>query len=234
LDNILSITGKINMMKRWVVGLAAIMFMSAGAQAADLSISSQYDWTGFYVGLEGGYGFGNAVHSFSNGAPTDNSRPQGIIGGGFVGYNFQSGPVLFGVEADAELANLNGSFVNLTGISSQGASNLKNQEDLRLRIGLPHDRFLPYLAGGLALGNARFNGGPAGGPICCGYDASLTGYTLGAGVEYAISDRIVTRLEYRYTDFGTSSGGLGPLFSGVTMPVSLQTSEIQFGLSLKF
>ena len=116
---------------------AALVVMLAGtsAMAADITMPASYDWSGAYIGLEGGFGFGSAAHSFSNGAPSDNSHPNGLLGGGYIGYNVQRENILFGLEADAALAAVKGGFNNTTGATSSGTSELKNQEAIRVRIG---------------------------------------------------------------------------------------------------
>jgi outer membrane immunogenic protein len=151
-----------------------------------------------------------------------------------VGYNFQSGNIVFGIEADLEGGNLDGSFVNLTGISSQGSVDLNWQGSVRGRVGIASGPALYYLTAGWAFGDFDFGGGPAGGPICCGYSDRLNGWTIGGGGEWALGRNMTARIEYRYTDFGSTSGGLPPTFPGVTMPVDLTTHAIRAGLSYKF
>ncbi len=222
------------MIRAFVSGALLAAGLSGSALAADvIPLPAQYDWSGFYVGVQGSYDFGSASHSFSNGAPSDNSNPRGIVGGVHAGYNFQANKILFGLEADAEIASVNGSFNNTTGFGSSGATHLYSDESLRVRLGLPMDRILPYVTGGVALGQVRFDGGPSGGP-CCGFNSAPIGYTVGAGIDYAVSNNVSARIEYRYTDFGTSTGGLAPAFTGVSMPTHLQTNAITLGLSFKF
>jgi outer membrane immunogenic protein len=222
-------------MKKFPVVVAvsmALVGLGGKAWAADPTVSA-YDWSGFYLGAQGGYAFGDADHSFSNGAPSDNSDPEGFFGGLHVGFNHQMDGFLLGLELDAELADIDGSFNNLTGITSSGSTDINAQGSLRVRAGLPMDRFLPYLTGGVALADVDYGGGPAGGP-CCGYSKTPLGYTIGAGLEFAITDALSTRIEYRFTDFGSESGGLSPTFPGVAMPVDLETHAVRWGLSWHF
>src|SRR5215470_16504047 len=71
-------------------------------------------WTGFYTGVEGGYGWGSTAHSFDNGAPSGNSHPSGGLGGAYAGYDLQLGRLVTGLEGDIEGADLSGSFSNLS------------------------------------------------------------------------------------------------------------------------
>ncbi len=215
-----------------LLATAALLAPLSFANAADVDISS-YDWSGPYLGIQGGFAFGDASHSFSNGAPSDNSDPEGFLGGVHAGFNGQLGDILVGLEVDAELTGINGSFNNTTGGTSSGSTDINSQGSLRARIGLPMDRLLPYITGGLAAADVDYGGGPSGGP-CCGFSKTALGYTLGAGIEYAITDSITTRVEYRYTDFGSESGGLSPTFPTVSMPTDLETHAVRFGLSFQF
>lgn len=191
------------------------------------------EWTGLYIGLQSGYVWGSARHSFSNGAPTDNSDPDGYIYGGHIGYNLQSGAFVYGIEADFEGGDASGRFQNLTGGTSAGSVDMNWQGSLRARLGVVHGSMMFYATGGWAFGDFDFGGGPAG-PICCGYSETLNGWTIGAGAEWKLTSNITARLEYRYTDFGSASSGLAPAFPGVVMPVELDTHAIRSGITLKF
>ena len=115
-----------------------------------------FSWTGFYVGAQVGYTWADADHTFSNGAPADNSNPQGGVFGGHMGYNLQNGALVYGIEADLEHTNVRGSFVNPTGITSSGTSDINWQGSVRGRLGFVHQHGLFYLTGsGRILGSAE-------------------------------------------------------------------------------
>jgi outer membrane immunogenic protein len=212
---------------------AGLALTSGTALAADPSLETAFDWSGLYAGIQGGYAFGDARHSFDNGAPSGNSDPDGIFGGFHVGFNHQMNSILLGVEADAELADINGRFTDTSGIGSNGSTDIDMQASLRARLGLPIDRVMPYLTGGLAIADIDYGGGPVG-DFCCGYSKSALGYTLGTGVEFAVTDSLTARVEYRYTDFGKESGALDPTFGFVRMTTDVQIHAIRAGLSLQF
>ena len=193
-----------------------------------------YDWSGIYVGLQAGYILGNADHSFSNGAPSGDSSPDGFIGGGYVGYNWQIGNTVFGVEGDIEGGDVNGSYSNATGATSVGTSDLNWQASVRARLGYATGRYLLYVTGGWAYGDFSFGGGPTPLPVSGGYSQSLNGWTAGGGVEAMLAANWIGRIEYRYTDFETASGTLAPGFPGVTMPVDVDTHAVRLGLAYKF
>ena len=201
-----------------------------------------YSWTGCYVGAQIGYGWATANHSFDNGAPSDTSKPNGVVGGGLVGCNYQINTFVVGIEGDIEASDImGGEFANLTGGTSAGSSHMKWDGSVRGRLGYAMDRSLFYVTGGWAFARFDLGGGPgsalfAGGglPTCCGYSANMNGWTLGGGWEYAFTNNLSGRIEYRYTDYGTASGTLGPLYPTVTMPVNVKTNVVRVGVSWKF
>lgn len=215
----------------------SVALVTAQGNASAGEIASQtmtpHDWSGFYAGLQVGYAFGDADHSFSNGAPSDDSEPEGVFGGVHLGVLLQSNQLVFGIEGDFELTDIDGSFNNTSGINSSGSTEIDLQGSVRARLGYAVNRFLPYVTGGLAIADVDYGGGPAGGP-CCGYSKTALGWTVGAGVAYAFSNSVSARLEYRFTDYGTESGGLSPTFPGVTMKTDLETHAVMAGVSFHF
>ena len=223
-------------MKHFLSVVSALGFLGLTASAslaADVAVDQGYDWTGIYVGGQVGYAWGNAEHDFSNGAPSDNSYPEGFLGGVHLGYLRQMDSMVLGLEADVEGTDINGRFNNLTGATSSGSTDINVQGSVRVRLGLAADRWLSYITGGVAIADVDYGGGPVGGP-CCGYSKTPIGYTIGAGVEYAFTDSWSARLEYRFTDLGKESGGLSPAFPGVAMPVDLETHAVRLGVSFRF
>jgi len=222
-----------------------LLAITGPAAAADLSEASpDYGrpaaaaplWSGPYAGVQGGYGWGSTSHSFDNGAPSGESHPQGGLGGAHAGYNFQKGSLVAGLEADIEAADLSGTFSNPSGITSQGWARLNWDASVRARFGAAFGPSLPYLTGGVAFGGYKFSGGPLPvvGPCCGGYSSTLTGWTVGAGWDYAFTHHLVGRIEYRYTDYGKAHGGLPPPFPGVTMTTANTTNVVRVGLSYKY
>ena len=160
-------------MKYSVLGITAALAsfgLASAAAAADLGGSikdpapyyappvSVFSWTGFYAGLQTGYVWGEANNSFSDTSLVGGgSDPEGWIGGGYGGYNWQSGNFVFGFETDIEAGDVNGSFSSTGGLIS-GSTDLNWQGSLRGRIGIAADRTLFYLTGGWAYGEADIDG----------------------------------------------------------------------------
>jgi outer membrane immunogenic protein len=201
--------------------------------------TSVTDWSGLYGGLTAGYAMGSASHRFSNGAPTDDSDPQGFLVGGFLGYAVQSGKVVWGGEVDMEISDYSGSFVNNTGATSQGVIDGNWQGSVRGVVGtagnLGARPALYYATAGWAVGEFDFLGGPSAPvPPGGGYSERMNGWTAGIGVDTRLTDSTAVRVEYRYTDFGTASGNLAPTFGSVTMPVDVTQHALRVGVRMQF
>lgn len=197
------------------------------------------DWSGLYGGLTVGYAMGSASHSFSNGAPADDSDPDGLLLGGFLGYAVQSGNIVWGGEVDIDFSDYSGSYVNTTGSTSQGVIDGNWQGSVRGVVGIAGDLgarpALYYATAGWAVGEFDFLGGPSTPvPPGGGYSERMNGWTAGLGVDVRLSDSTSMRVEYRYTDFGTASGNLGPTFGGVTMPVDVTQHALRVGVRMQF
>ena len=199
-----------------------------------------FTWTGFYVGLNAGAAIANSRYGFSP-FPAD-QRPGGVAftGGGQIGYNWQTGPLVLGVETDFNYRGAQGAN-NGFGTISRGAGYFGTA---RGRIGYAMDRMLIYATGGLAYGTANFPGSATGIGLG-GAPHFLTrldnpgmklGWTAGAGVEYALSRNWSVKAEYLYVDLGRSSATYADLATG--LPVSLQARNsdhiVRAGVNYRF
>ena len=182
--------------------LAADLPSRKFAPAAPVYAAPMFTWSGFYVGLQAGYAWDKlTVGNYSNVLGLPILAPAaflpgytvtrgGFIGGAHAGYNFQTGPMVFGLEGDLEGASLSGSSLRAS---------------LRGRLGFAMDRVLFYGTGGLAV--ASGNGGWNNGYYWNGNNGSSgrLGWTAGAGIEYAFLPNWSARIEYRYSDFGRTN-----------------------------
>ncbi|MBN9046866.1 MAG: porin family protein [Rhizobiales bacterium] len=223
---------------------AAILAASTCAKAADVINGPEpiyvpaFSWGGAYIGGQVGYGWGKS--SFDDGYDGYNGyrrsddpsslSPSGFIGGIYAGYNFDIGSnVILGIDGDINYANQKGSFDFDDGLNSASVtSELQWSGSVRGRMGYAAGRFMPYLAGGVAFGQVknsiRLNDDR--------WDSSrtLTGWTIGGGVDYAATDNIVLRLEYRYTDFGRRDFS----FDDLSSSNRFRSNDIRLGVAYKF
>ena len=218
------------MKKYLLASVAALGLVAAGAaSAADLPsrkgpvaapvyMPPAFTWTGFYVGANAGYGWGNVN---ANGfAVTNTGDLDGFVGGGQVGYNYQMGQFVLGLEADLQAADLS------TGTNAFG-DRVKTDYfgTVRARVGVAFDRFLPYITGGWAYGNVKTSIPGLG----FSSDRSHTGgYAVGAGLEYAVTNNIIAGVEYLYVDLGEKN------IAGAGTKVGTDFSVVRARLSYKF
>jgi outer membrane immunogenic protein len=199
---------------------------------AEMVVDSSYDWSGFYIGVHGGYGAGIAEQLWDLGVVDDPATEDvdididGWLLGGHIGANFQSGSLVGGVEALLDYAPLGGSDGG-----TDGDDNAFDAEWLATfggRVGFASDQALFYLSGGVAVLSG------VGSVLDVGeeeeVDYSFVGGTVGAGVEFAIDENISARLDYRYYAFGESveyfpingySEGFTPSFHTITAGLSM-------------
>lgn len=242
-------------MKNLLLSSAAFLGLTVSAMAADLpsrvapapvAAVPVFTWSGFYVGVQAGYAWGDSSGEMTT--PTgvfpfnQDGDFDGFVGGAHVGYNFQFGSIVAGLEADVEGTGIEGGFGRIsptTGSTNLGDSNITVQGSLRARLGFAFDRTLIYATGGLAFANFEtdyaFLDTTTGVTAAASFDDSEWGWTLGAGVEYAFTNNLTARIEYRYSQFDDLRHDLTPLFTGSTSnEVETEFHTIRAGLSYKF
>jgi len=199
------------------------------AAAADMPLKapplapSYYNWSGFYLGANLGGSWGNQSGTiFVAGVPVavTGFSPNGVIGGGQLGYNWQfnsnglGNAWVLGLEADFQgSSERDTNTFGAGGATGSLSDKLQWFGTVRGRTGIAFDRWLPYVTGGWAYGNRNFNGTvtTAAGATSFSNSNTLSGWTVGGGIEWAFWDRWSAKLEYLYVDFGNG----GSNFNGV-------------------
>ncbi len=225
-------------MKRFLAGcLAAGALVAAQcAAAADLSVAplykappaappltQTYDWTGFYFGANGGGGWG---HSFWS-ANTTGLGLSGGQAGGTAGYNWQTGNVVIGLEGDVDWSGLNGTRTT-PGCPDGCTTSDTWLSTVRGRLGYSFDRVMPYVTGGLAVGDIR-----AATPGLAGGETTNAGWTVGGGLEVALPGNWTAKAEYLWVDLGKFNCGAG-CGASPTDNVSLQGNVFRAGVNYHF
>jgi opacity protein-like surface antigen len=225
------------------------------------------DWTGFYAGGQAGYAYGDNHGAYSYEIPGFNGvlnpsgaligEAQGVIFGAHAGYNLEIDKWVVGLEGAVDGTSLNRR--NTFGVQdpaiNNGAGALHTfiqseiQGALRGRAGYAFGRFLPYFAGGVAIGEFSFQSQLAGldldaaGNQLFSYatkglqSTTRFGWTAGGGAEWAVNNHWSVRGEYRFSDFGkyldtpTTTAILGAWYGGQR---HLDQNQVQFGFSYKF
>ena len=257
------------MKKLLVAGIVLIVVVNT-AQAADMPVKAPVAaapiWTGFYVGGNVGYGWGNRNVNYAPNDPAaaglflpgSGAEPaatsfnsSGALGGVQLGYNWQFARTwLFGIETDLDWTGMKGSGsgspVGNPLIAVNADERIKWFGTVRARLGyLPADNFLTYVTGGFAYGRVEYsgsyvnNGGSFGGfdPSGFNYQCNVgttcfagqssgiaTGWTAGAGLEYAVWKNVTLKAEYLYVSLAgksvTETASTRSIFAAPTDPLA--------------
>ncbi len=232
-----------------LASLPGLLSASAPARAADMTVAprpapstyipAQFFWTGFYIGagVGGGWGTVSFTDPFSgvSGSPT----PKGALLTGISGINYQLGSVVIGAEGDFTGSWIKGGDAvtaplgNTLDVSAFWTSTVTG------RVGMAFDRLLIYGKGGAAFSYERDTVTVPSGATAAG-SIYRAGWTVGGGVEYAVTDHWTGRLEYDYLRFASKAIALqGP----ATIPpntgilgtsVGLNVSEFKGIMAYKF
>ncbi len=178
-----------------------------------------YNWTGFYLGINGGWGFGKSDWSVP-GFSTGNFNVNGGLVGGTLGFNWWADGWVLGVEGDFDGSWMDGKSSLCAPVQCETKS--KWLATLRPRIGYAADRVLFYLAFGDVLVNTTANW----------QSADKTGWTAGAGVEGAFTDHWTARIEYLFLDL--QNANFTPVAAATPVTVKFNANLIRLGVDYKF
>jgi outer membrane immunogenic protein len=241
-------------MKRILIAGACALAVGGQAIAADLPLPGPppatyvpapfYNWGGLYLGINGGYGFGDSNWNDPNNpnGVTGNFKTSGFLGGGTLGANFQFAQFVVGVEGDFDGSNLKGSSSSVFCTSFAGSPSCQTESNwlgtARGRVGYAVDRILLFATGGAAFGNVQSSLSNL--PL---HNTTEYGWTAGAGVEAALARNITVKIEYLYVSLnnGTCSGAAscgtdvaGPPTIVATDSVKFTESLVRAGINYKF
>ncbi len=257
-----------------LASVGALALTGSAALAADLSSPPPpvpaFTWTGIYIGGQIGYIWGSGKLNYTIIDPFDNvfgttgagGSPGGVIGGGHAGYQYQINQWVIGIEGTVDGTNLNNTVASYFPTAFGGSIVTANtsadiQGSIRGRAGFAFDRALIYATGGVAFGgytttytlagNTNSLSGNNGGNTVSGsnsFSNSRVGWTVGGGIDYALTNNWSIFAEYRYTNFGTiSSPGLaaagfatapGLTNAALNSNRTINQNQVQGGFSYKF
>lgn len=204
------------------LAIAALLAAPIAANAADLGpapsykapayVSPAFSWSGFYVGLNGGYGWGSL--DFDGGGSLD---PKGLLIGGTLGYNLQTGSWVWGIEGDIDYTTMKDDVGGVEGSVPLFGT-------VRGRVGYAGwANFMPYITGGAAFAQVKIDAGAAGNET-----NTRIGWTIGGGFEYALWSSWSVKLEYLYADLGKFSCDI------CGTDVSYKTNIVRAGVNYRF
>jgi outer membrane immunogenic protein len=228
------------MKKLFLAGVALAVLSAGAAAAADLPRRSApvapapvvaaipvFTWTGFYAGVNGGYAFGEGsrrlIDTTTGATAVVSGDDEGFIGGGQVGFNYQIGTFVVGLETDIQYADLGGEdqfTVGGTTFRTRGSDNYFGT--LRGRAGLAFDRFMVYGTGGLAYGDVG------------SFGTEGVGWTAGGGVEYAFTNNITAKVEGLYVSLDRNNDAYVIGGNSFTPRGNEEFGLVRAGLNFKF
>jgi outer membrane immunogenic protein len=250
------------------LAVAVLLATTAAGSAADLAVKSPayispapvWSWTGFYIGAHAGAGWGTTESTLDSitavgvpallglGLPIAQNSRSGFLGGGQIGYNYQSGWAVFGVQGDFAGLDVKGTTPCLTVLSCNANSHWLATATGRIG-GVVADRTLVYIKGGGAWMNTTHTltvpaaGGLGGGGVAgltgSSADSNTFGWLLGFGAEYAFSPNWSGFIEYDYMDFDKKSIALnltvpgGPV-GAANVSIQNKLSVAKIGVNYKF
>ncbi len=205
-----------------------------GDDSLPLRGSIHRDWEGLYLGVNLGWhkGINHETDATAAGAPTGFNRGIGISGAGVgvhAGYGWETNHFVYGIEADADGTLITGSVA-----SALGSTNISSplEGSLRGRLGYAFGNLMIYGTGGVAVLSTSYRDqSPLGSES---YGRVTAGWTIGLGAEWAFSTHWAARLEYRYTDFGTTSLRSSVAFPGYVENHATAESAIRAGATYRF
>ncbi|MDE2332077.1 MAG: porin family protein [Bradyrhizobium sp.] len=228
-------------MKKLLLASAALMALSSAAAAADLAAAPVYtkapvinpgvNWNGFYIGAMGGYGWSDHVRVTVGGiAVTDSTSDiNGGFGGGTIGYNWQTGAWVFGLEADAAGADI--AFSD-SGLGATFRERIDAFGSVTGRIGYATGAALFYAKGGYAWADNEMSASLTGIGTVFSESHLHSGWTLGGGVEYMFTHNWSGKLEYMYADYDSETYVAGLIPGGIGFGTAVHT--VKAGINYHF
>ncbi len=215
-------------MKKFLLAGACLAVLSAPALAADLPVKAHapvvaplYNWTGFYIGGNAGWGWARLSDSVGG------TNLNGFVGGGQIGYNWQVSNFVLGLETDFQ-----GSDQHLTETGTIGATAVTGTArvnwfgTIRGRVGVAANNWLFYVTGGGAYTNVGASLTAAGATVST--STTKWGGTVGGGVEYGINRQWTVGLEYLYVDTGSQTITVGGVSDSLRIQDNILRAKVNF------
>jgi outer membrane immunogenic protein len=234
-----TIPGKTDMNKHAPLAIALLLAATAGASAADLgwgapantgagpvfSPTSAFNWSGFYAGVSGGYGWGTITRDPVAGAIIEDDL-DGWNLGAHAGYNVDFGGFVVGVEGDANWTDMG--YSQELGAAGTFDAGLDGFGSVRMRAGASFGQVMPYVTGGIGVGKGTV-GTTAPNGVTNTQSQWHTGWVLGGGLEAAATENVTLRAEYLHYNLGAQ-----PYDTAAGTEIAHSFGTVRAGLSYKF
>jgi outer membrane immunogenic protein len=199
------------------------------AVAAPAYVSPPYNWTGFFIGAHIGGGWTNKEFFDPVFGIRGDVDADGFLGGVQIGYNWQTGPWVFGIEGQFSWADLSGS-----AIGGFGSVEVDYLGSIAGRIGYAWDRVMLYVKGGGGYAHDRYNVTALGVALATADSDTRWGWMLGAGLEYGFTPNWSMKIEYNYMDFGSDSVSFASIVGPFTLDIDQQIHVVKAGINYRF
>ncbi|MEH2491368.1 outer membrane protein [Bradyrhizobium sp. AZCC 2230] len=235
-------------MKRFAISVL-LSLIGTSAFAADMAVKAPppppppiATWTGFYLGINGGWGWGTTRHTDDFGVTSGNFSTNGGVAGGTYGFNWQVNQFVIGFEGDFDWADIKGTFTSPLLCSINGGTTcfttLRNLGTDRLRVGYDVNGWLLYGTAGVGYGEVKSGQNPCGLTAFGGFSCNTswrTGWVAGGGVEKMFAPHWSAKLEYLHYDLGTSIGYTPTLIGGAVNVRTLERGDmVRAGINYRF
>jgi outer membrane immunogenic protein len=235
-------------MKRLVIA-ALVSLIGTSAFAADMALKAPppppppvATWTGFYLGINGGWGWGTTDHTDRFGTTTGNFSTNGGLIGGTYGFNWQVNRFVIGFEGDFDWADIKGTFTSAALCSVSGGTTcfttLRNFGTDRIRVGYDVNGWLLYGTAGVGYGQVRAGQNPCALTVFGGFSCDTawrTGWVAGGGVEKMFAPHWSAKLEYLHYDLGNKTNYTpATLFGGNSVSVLERGDIVRAGVNYRF
>ena len=240
--------------------VVAASALATAASAADLPVPAApapvyrpviYDWTGIYGGINVGGGVlndvvtNNTTTALLNAGTQTKLSPFSVVGGAQAGFNIEFAPFVIGAEGTFTWSDISGTQVTPSlqpTISENSVSTPQWYATATAKAGFAANDFLFYAKGGAAWMSVNYTQAASTGS---GNVSSQTiidtrsGYTVGGGIEYGITENLSGRVEYDYLNFGTKNytfGNLNTSLASFALPVTIKSSTqlVSAGINYRF
>jgi outer membrane immunogenic protein len=229
-------------MKKYLLGTVALVALALATPAAAADLSARYpvkappmmapvwNWTGFYIGINGGYGWGDSEWTLQPGGFDEGSHSMdGGTVGGQIGYNWQVGSWVFGLEAQGNWADFSGSNVSLVAPAFTNHTDIDAFGLFTGKIGHAWNNLMIYAKGGAAVQALDYRTVSAVTTLTA--DETRWGASVGAGFEYAFAPNWSAGLEYNHLFMGKHTVDFAP---GVSDRIKLDTDVFTGRINYRF
>lgn len=217
-----------------LVGLCLVPLFASPVIAADLPVKTKappppalYNWTGCY----GGGHFGSLFEQ-SDWAALGSHDGTGLLVGGQFGCNYQISTWVFGIQGDAAWSDHSGTHADQVNVGLTDQSKIDVLSSVTGRFGYAWDRLLTYAKAGGAWTHEKYDILFPDNSTFAAASETRSGWTVGGGFEYAITDHLSMFFEYNYYDFGTKTIS----FTSASQSVDIRDRDnvVKVGANWKF